>query len=436
MRYGYLQKAAAAALLATALAYPVTAAADLRAGVAAYRAGDYKKAFDEFSELAKGGDARAQFNLGVMYMTGRGVARDVAVSLEWHRKAAEQKLPAAQHGMGVFYYQGNGVEKDYGEALRWFRLAAAQGFANSQFNIAVMYFNEQGLVRNDLEIVKWVSLAAGQDFVPALLRLAEMYEKGIIFTRNDREAMAWYARAAARGDARAAAALARLERARSGLPPEKPAEAGVPDAPTVAGPHGTETGTVTEDPAAPPMPRPAAKVPPTSKPVEAAPAPPSLSVAPPAHTPSAEAKPAEPAQPSPGMGGTIAAPPLPIATPPAAPKPDTPVKDTHSPAAEPETAAPAMAERAGKPGEWRVQFASFRNIADAVNAWQHLKDRAGPALAGVEPIVAPADLGTRGIYHRLQAGPLSDGDTARELCAKVQAAIPGQACLAVRTAPQ
>ena len=424
-------------LLTAALALPGTAAADLRAGVAAYRAGDYKKAFAEFSELAKTGDSRAQFNLGVMYMTGRGVARDIAASLEWHRKAAEQKLPAAQHGMGVFYYQGNGVEKDYGEALRWFRLAATQGFANSQFNIAVMYFNEQGLVRNDLEIVKWVSLAAGQDFVPALLRLAEMYEKGIIFTRNDREAMAWYARAAARGDARAAAALARLERARSGLPSASPAEGAAAEGPAVAGSPAGETGTVAEDPLPPPLPRPAAKVPPPAKPETATPAP--LNSAP----KDAYSNHAEPAKPEPGMGGAIAAPPKPIQEPDAPhaaaePKEAQPVPEpAHgaTPAPKPEK-TPAAAAPAEKGGEWRVQFASFRNIADAVNAWQHLKDKAGPALAGIEPIVAPADLGQRGVYHRLQAGPLSDGDTARALCAKVQAAIPGQDCLAVRTGAQ
>ena len=87
--------------LGLAVAAPAPARADLRKGVAAYRAGDYKTAFTEFRESAEAGDARAQFNLGVLYLTGRGVERDAAKALEWHLKAAAQGLPEAEHGLGV-----------------------------------------------------------------------------------------------------------------------------------------------------------------------------------------------------------------------------------------------------------------------------------------------------------------------------------------------
>ena len=174
-----------AAILAGAfLGATPEARADLQDGVAAYRAGDFKRAYREFSKLAESGDSRGQFNLGILYLTGRGVERDIAAAVEWHRKAAEQELAAAQHGLGVFYYQGMGVNQDFAEALKWFRRAADQGFPNSQFNIAVMYFNEQGVARNDLEIVKWLGMSAEQGFVPAMLRLGEMNETGLIFPEN------------------------------------------------------------------------------------------------------------------------------------------------------------------------------------------------------------------------------------------------------------
>lgn len=400
------------------------AAADIEAGVDAYRAGDYRTAYREFSRLAETGDARGQFNLGILYLTGLGVERDIGASLEWHRKAATQGLPAAQHGLGVFFYQGNGVKTDYAEALKWFRLAAGQGFANSQFNIAVMYFNEQGLIRNDIEIVKWVSLAAGQGFVPAILRLAEMYEKGIAFTQNDREALHWYRLAADRGDSQAAAAVSRLQQ-----------DAGSDTRETSRPPARLPADAAAEEPEAPPMPRPLVTAPPL--PVSASPS--ASAGAAPVETgiPPGPAAARSPGYPT-GRPAAIAEPPA-QARPPApgtlpTPQPERETGPSVSPASQ--AALPERSGNTAQPEEWRVQFASFRNIADAFNAWQSLKDAAGDTLAGVEPIVAPADLGERGIYHRLQAGPLASGDAARALCARVQSVATRQDCLVVRVPAQ
>ena len=152
-------------------------------------------ALREFSKLAETGHANAQFNLVILDLTGNGVERDVARSVELHRKAADQKLPAAQHGLGVFYYQGIGVKQDYAEALKWFKCAASQGFADSEFNIGVMYFNDRSVKRDDFEIVKWISLAAARKVAPAEFRLGQMYEKGVIFGKNGPAARARAAKA-------------------------------------------------------------------------------------------------------------------------------------------------------------------------------------------------------------------------------------------------
>ena len=162
-------------------------------------------ALRELSKLAQTGHANAQFNLVILDLTGNGVERDVARSVELHRKAADQKLPTAQHGIGV--------KQDYAEALNWFKRAASQGFAVSEFNIGVMYFNDRSVKRNDFEIVKWISLAAARKFAPAEFRLGQMYEKGVIFGKNEREALHWYRLAEAHGDKNGPAARARAAKA-------------------------------------------------------------------------------------------------------------------------------------------------------------------------------------------------------------------------------
>ena len=61
-------------------------------GVAAYTARSYAEAAELFRKAADMGHAPAQYNLGYCYKYGDGVPRDLAVSAEWYRKAAEQGI--------------------------------------------------------------------------------------------------------------------------------------------------------------------------------------------------------------------------------------------------------------------------------------------------------------------------------------------------------
>ena len=115
-----------AALLAAALAAP--ADADLLAdGAAAYEAGDYEGAAKAWSPLAEGGDAMAQFNLGLLHETGRGVAEDAAEAAAWYERAALQGVTQAQFNLALLHQTGRGVEKDGEEALYWLEVAARHG---------------------------------------------------------------------------------------------------------------------------------------------------------------------------------------------------------------------------------------------------------------------------------------------------------------------
>ena len=53
------------------LSSPV-AAQDFQKGSAAYQAGDFATALQEWTPLADAGDATAQYNRGIMYRQGQG----------------------------------------------------------------------------------------------------------------------------------------------------------------------------------------------------------------------------------------------------------------------------------------------------------------------------------------------------------------------------
>ena len=116
----------AAALLSGLAAGPV--AADLLGdGAAAYEAGDFAEAAKAWRPLAEGGDAKAQFNLGLLHETGQGVAEDPAEAAAWYERAALQGLTQAQFNLALLHQTGRGVEKDGTEALYWLEVATQQG---------------------------------------------------------------------------------------------------------------------------------------------------------------------------------------------------------------------------------------------------------------------------------------------------------------------
>jgi TPR repeat protein len=99
------------------------------------------------------GDAKAQYNLGVMYRDGEGVRQDYKKAIEWTEKAAKQGYVSAQYNLGVMYDNGQGVRQDYKKAKEWYEKAANQGDVDAQYNLGIMYDNGEG-VKQDKKIAK------------------------------------------------------------------------------------------------------------------------------------------------------------------------------------------------------------------------------------------------------------------------------------------
>ena len=79
--------------------------------------------------LAEGGDRFAQFALGFIYDTAKGMPRDDAAAAKWYREAADQGVAGAQYNLGAMYADGHGVPRDYIEAYKWLSVAAARSTA-------------------------------------------------------------------------------------------------------------------------------------------------------------------------------------------------------------------------------------------------------------------------------------------------------------------
>ncbi len=190
---------------------PNSLRAGLEEGISASHKGDYITAFREFRSLANEGDAKAQYNLGLLYEMGLGVKQDYPEAAKWYRKAAVQDNiesqkrlivmrkkgltnsqqptvppkwqgsttdPQSQYELGVMYFMGIGVEKNYVIASEWFRKSANQNYAKAQHDLALMLLEGKGGNRDALEAYKWLHLAAKQGDGPSQYQLGQMLSHG------------------------------------------------------------------------------------------------------------------------------------------------------------------------------------------------------------------------------------------------------------------
>ncbi len=122
----------------------------------------------------------------------------------------------------------------------------------------------------------------------------------------------------------------------------------------------------------------------------------------------------------------------PKSVPPAPPAMKTKPKAAAAKPAKPAASAPKSAAPAAEPAGngYRVQLAAVRSNKDARREWTRLRTRHSDLLGRLRHSVVRADLGAKGIYYRLRAGPLENKAAARTLCGELTKIKVG--CLVVR----
>lgn len=111
----------------------------LKDGEWAWGQGDFSEAMALLQPLAEGGNARAQFLVGLMYTVGQGVTQDVPAGVAWFLKSADQGNVDAQYSLGTEYSTKEVNDKfpeDYVQAYVWYSLAAEGYKALGKGNIA------------------------------------------------------------------------------------------------------------------------------------------------------------------------------------------------------------------------------------------------------------------------------------------------------------
>lgn len=148
-------------------------AAVFDAGVAAYDAGDYEKAFKTWWDL-RYEDLAAMRNLAMMLRKGQGTEKDPAKAEEIYQRAAEAGLPTAQADLADMYLKGEVGPPSLERALPLLEAAAAANHPVAQYQLGELY--ETGappLLPQNLETARQLyAAAAGHGMKEAAARAA------------------------------------------------------------------------------------------------------------------------------------------------------------------------------------------------------------------------------------------------------------------------
>jgi len=137
----------------------------------------------------------------------------------------------------------------------------------------------------------------------------------------------------------------------------------------------------------------------------------------------------KPAKPAPGSAAKAPPKPAPEQKPAAAPKASNEqrVATAEPKPAEPKPATPPKPAPVTTPvpttahaGGIRVQLGSVRSAEAARDEWSRLKQANPDVLGKMSAVAVRADLGDKGIYYRIQAGPLADAAAADHLCSELK----------------
>lgn len=166
----------------------------------------------KWQAVAKKGDAHAQYSLGVAYVFGDSVPKDMNQAIELFKKAAKKSDADAAFNLGVIYMKGEGVPADYQQAKTYLEQAAAQHDERAMAALGQLYELGKLGEPDDKKAFEYYLESASLGDVDALLNTGIFYYEGKGTDKDLSRAMAYFEKAAQQGNEKAQMVLDGLER--------------------------------------------------------------------------------------------------------------------------------------------------------------------------------------------------------------------------------
>jgi hypothetical protein len=138
---------------------------------------DFVESTKWFMKAAELNDAEALDRVGGAYFNGSGVEKDLVKAVNYYKKSiVAGGYDFALLDLGLAYLKGEGVPRNVEHGYSLMIRAAKQGNAPAQYNIGRIYHLGLGVDANMDEALKWYRMSAAQDYEQAIEWLKKLEE--------------------------------------------------------------------------------------------------------------------------------------------------------------------------------------------------------------------------------------------------------------------
>lgn len=185
---------------------------DLKTARRAYDKGNYSKAQEFFQRASEDGNMVADWYLGHMYRTGRGVPQDDGKAFDYYSRVVRAYDPEddsnrrlrimidADIRLADYYRIGSAsadIKRDYARAYdTYMKYATAYGHPAAFYGLGFMNVNGQGVNRNARQGLKWMMAGARKRYPPAEAFMGDAYWTGRLVQQDKTRALMFYILAA------------------------------------------------------------------------------------------------------------------------------------------------------------------------------------------------------------------------------------------------
>jgi TPR repeat protein len=122
-----------------------------------------KQAFSLIKKAAESNFKNAFSTIGLFYIEGFGVSKDINEAINWYKKGASQNCESCCRSLGMIFNSFDYSCKDILESVKWFKKGAELGCEYSQFEYATALLNGDGCSKNEAEAYRWFLSAKSQN---------------------------------------------------------------------------------------------------------------------------------------------------------------------------------------------------------------------------------------------------------------------------------
>ncbi|GBF70087.1 hypothetical protein LAWASA_2816 [Lawsonibacter asaccharolyticus] len=162
---------------------------------------DYRdRAAEKLEQVAKCGDAHAQYRMGQLYRDGPLLIPDNRKAKQWLTQAAKQGLSEAQYALGKLFLSDDWEVRDPDEGIRWLKQAAENGSHFAAYRLGKEYLDGNTVSKDTTRAADWFTKSAEAGNQYAQYMLGKLCLTGQGQPRDQAKAMVWFSRSAAQGN--------------------------------------------------------------------------------------------------------------------------------------------------------------------------------------------------------------------------------------------